>query len=353
MPRQTDILELSIGYDEDTRTSTWLDSVDSNFETIDNTLGVLLKAISDAGFELSKNVLLEDDWESGFKLLQTTLPKTALFNSVRANKFIYLFENNSVGDGAIFKFNTIDNSIQEVTTAVVPSGFTKFCSETDGTYIYLLAGRENNVSSDKIYRFTVETETIELLQEVLVKKVSYCSSAIVGTNIYLFGGIDENASSIQNDGKRWVIKFNTENHSSSNLGNKFADGYTSSSAIAFDNNIYIFGGLTSNAPQAVIYKYSTVNNILTTVTSLPVALMKTNLILVANNIYIVGGYNYNLKSTAVYSFDVYTNQLTTKDYTLPEGLSNSTLTYANSYGYLFGGEDTNNNTTNKIYRYIP
>ena len=62
MSSKTENLELNISYTENQRTVSWIDGIDNNFQILDNTIGAVLKGISDSGILLSDNVDLIDDF---------------------------------------------------------------------------------------------------------------------------------------------------------------------------------------------------------------------------------------------------------------------------------------------------
>ena len=69
MSSKTENLELNISYTENQRTVSWIDGIDNNFQILDNTIGAVLKGISDAGLSLATSVDLIDDFGSGYSSL--------------------------------------------------------------------------------------------------------------------------------------------------------------------------------------------------------------------------------------------------------------------------------------------
>lgn len=135
---------------------------------------------------------------------------------------------------------------------------------TYGTDIYICGGRDNNGYFGNIYKFNALTNQISL-----VGNSSYSAGgmgvAIVGDNIYMFGG-QPTAQTRTNA----ICKYNITSGTTTSLSATLATAVSKCACCAVGTDIYIFGGLTLSGPINTIQKFDTLTNTITTLpTTLP------------------------------------------------------------------------------------
>lgn len=162
-------------------------------------------------------------------------------------------------------------------------------------YAYLFGGQGSN----KIYQASLDNPGNWIDTEATLPSILYNSSlAIVGSNIYLFGGND-GYNSISN------IYFAPVNNplNWTDTGDTLPGALDSSSLAMGNGFIYLFGGQTNNVASALIYQAST---------------------------------------SDLSSWSVSGN--------IPVALYGSTIAQSNGYWYLLGGQTSFNITVNTIYQ---
>lgn len=117
------------------------------------------------------------------------------------------------------------------------------------------------------YRITAADDvivdnTVGTSSATLPKGVYNAAIAAVDTNIYLFGGVDGDGNMSDS-----IMKFDTTTETATTLSTvRLPYPSTRIAAITFGTDIYLFGGLINNgsvAHQHTIYKFDTVNEIIT------------------------------------------------------------------------------------------
>lgn len=340
---KTTNLDLNVGYAETDRTQSWINGIDDNFRSLDNSLGTIFKAIENAGIVLSRNVALEDEWSTGAYTINTSF-LTAFKNGVatRFGSYIYIFIGNENSTGEIYKFNAVKYTLTKL-EAELPLGFNNFKAEQYQGKVFLLGGCVGQVASNLFYIFDIATEEIEVPDGTLTTTVSNCGSCLIDGYIYLFGGLDENNNKLNT-----ILKFNARDYSNSLLATTIPMSIAELTACSKDNVAYIFGGNSSNK----IYKFNSLDNTISAITAeLPDYVYANKSILLNNNMYILGGKTNSELLNIIYKFNLENETLTSLTFTLPTAVANFAIAITDSYGYLFGGE-ISTGSSNRIIRFV-
>ena len=195
-----------------------------------------------------------------------------------------------------------------------------------GTDIYIFGG---DTVTDEIYKFDTTTETITTLTTKLPSARKDYGGCSVGTNIYFFGG--NNSSGYLSE----ILKFDTTTETITTLSATLPSGYkVHYGTHLVGNDIYISGVMT-NLYKTTMFKFDTTTE---TITTLSATLPNENMCaaatqVVGNTIYFFGG-----GSNAIRKFDIENGTFTTIETTLPTATNYHGSALVGNNIYLFGGE---------------
>ena len=173
------------------------------------------------------------------------------------------------------------------------------------------------------------------------------SSAIIGNNIYLIGGIDNDSSSII-----YVYCFNTETGEIAIKGELSQKDYCLTS-VPVGNLIYTMGGYGSDTYKSnrnLCYAPST--DSWTTKTNMTGRRCGHSATAINNKIYVFGGMSNSTTTTKTcYCYDPSANSWTTKS-NMPINIAFGDACTVENYAYIIGGQ-TGTGYVTSIYRYDP
>lgn len=224
---------------------------------------------------------------------------------------IYLFGGYSSSTlNTIYKFSTTTGQLIALSTTL-PTALYKSVAAVIGTDIYLLGGQSDGsitTAKNTIYKFSTISETLETLSAILPTKLTETAAAVVGTDIYIFGGRTERAGLPP---VNTIYKFSTTSGVVETLSTTLGEYAYNIGAAAVGTDIYLFGGQVSSGVSNKIYKFSTTTGILTTLPiTLPTALNEAPAVVVGTDIYLFGGWT-SASSSAVTN-TIYKFSITTK-----------------------------------------
>ncbi|HPH99727.1 MAG TPA: kelch repeat-containing protein, partial [Chitinophagaceae bacterium] len=171
-----------------------------------------------------------------------------------------------------------------------------------GNSIYIFGGRitrSGNTGytiSKKIEVLDTKTNKVSMLSQTLTKERHFMSAAIIGDNIYLFGGVHDELgiNGIEND----IEIFNTNTKAASILSDSLSQNKCATSAAVVEDKIFVFGGEFFKPRPYTEYQYNTIEMLDTKtqkVDTLPLKLKNvktgTCAVTVGNKIYVFGGYD--------------------------------------------------------------
>jgi len=219
-----------------------------------------------------------------------------------------------------------------------------------GSNIYLFGGHNGSTAVNTIYTATVADPTTwsVVAGKILPGNLSDSQIAIVGSNLYLFGGY--NGSGYSNviytatvaDPTTWSV-----------VAGKILPGNLGDSQLAIvGNNLYLFGGYTGSGVTNVIYTATVADPTTWSVVAgktLPTNLNLSKIATVNNNLYMFGGHN-GAATNAIYTATVAdpTTWSLVAGKTLPGNLFGSQFAAVGDNLYLFGGHN-GSSSTNVIY----
>ena len=204
----------------------------------------------------------------------------------------------------------------------------------DTTALWVKTAQPQNVTVD--YDIDNGVESVQLMTEQLPTGASGIACGVVGTNCYLFGGIDQSSR------LDTINKYDTSTNTITTLATTLPQQLRSPACGVVGTTCYIFGGLgNGNVPTNAIYAFDTSTNTITTVSAtLPQALQGPACGVVGTKIYLFGGWNNNPKNP-IYEFDAEAETLSTVSATLPTAAYNMACCVVGTKIYLFGGNTAN------------
>lgn len=223
----------------------------------------------------------------------------------------------------------VDNALY-----TLPSEIALGSSAIIGNNIYLIGGIDNEGSPiTNVYCFNTETgETT--IKKALTQKDYYLTSVPVGNLIYTMGGYgSENYKSNRNlcyapNTDSWTTKTNM-------TARCFRH-----SATAIDNKIYVFGGmLNSTTATKTCYCYDPSANSWTTKSNMPINIVDGDACTVENYAYIIGGVTDTGCVTSTYRYDPNTNAYSTLA-TLPAERASHRCAVIDNKIYMINGDYT-------------
>lgn len=166
----------------------------------------------------------------------------------------------------VFKYDTLNDTFsrgEKLTSSTVAYG--SIVKAIDN-YIYIFG--------DGLKRYDTLTGTTTSLLSVPYN-CAYGAGAVVGTDIYLFGG-----------GTKDAYKYDTLKNTYTDLFNNPFSNCENARAIAINTSIYIFGG---NETKSLCCKYDIISDGYTKLENIPYEVSDVSIALVENVIYLLGG----------------------------------------------------------------
>lgn len=190
-------------------------------------------------------------------------------------------------------YNSVERYAIELISSSIPQELNQYAMCVSGNYIYFFGGNYSGNFTNKIFRYNIETSTMEELAEILPISVS------------------------------------------------------EQGAIELNENIYLFGGQTSTGVNKNIFKYEIATGTISTLSENGVSMIKPELATDGTDIYIFDTVpNY---SEAVYKYNISANSVSQMA-TLPVNINEAALCYNNGYLYLIGGSEYGASAIASIYK---
>ena len=216
------------------------------------------------------------------EILSITLPeKKAGITAVAFGENIFLFGGSATNyEGSIYKFNTISETLVLMNSVTAATGFA-FGYAID-QYIFIGGGSSNITGNKRMYKYDPINDSIE---EVLTSEDIdgfYLSSALIGKNIYIIDSTTYGTG---------VLKIDTLNYTITSTNITLPRGASGAATFAINNTIYVCGGRTASlAFTNTIIKIDTDSMSVETLTStLPNNLECRNVAIKNEKAFLVGG----------------------------------------------------------------
>lgn len=220
-------------------------------------------------------------------------PNLSSFHVEIVDTNIYLFGSNRL----LYKYDILTNMYTELTK--VPYNFDPDYSKTAviGTDIYFFGGL-GSPSGYAAYKYDTLTNSYTKLAEIPYEFTSGIAIS-VKNYIYLFGG----SGGI----KKETYKYDPKTDTYTQLANMPYSFYGKGDAVVVGNNIYIFGN--NNTYSNAAYKYNTLDDTFQKLQNTPSndsknTLYDNTVVAVGSDIYLIGGH-YDSKN--FYKYDIKTN----------------------------------------------
>lgn len=180
--------------------------------------------------------------------------------------------------------------------------------------------------------------------------LAYSQSAVIGSYVYLFGGYNSATGHYTNV----IYRAPTSDPTAwSNTGATLPGSVGAAQLAVVGSYVYLFGGVNDSAYLNTIYKapISDPTAWVDTGAHLPTTLGASSIAVVAGNVYLFGGTISGTASRVIYTAPTSNpTAWTDTGALLPAGLAFSSLAVVNGYIYLFGGENPTFTPVKVIYR---
>ena len=271
------------------------------------------------------------------------------------NRFIRLNINEAAAE-----FVSIDSIFTNLTILDNGSGFCQ-----NGNIVYIVTTGCNvsgtSYSNTSILACDLSTKQASRLGTLVYDSdtsgtsqfsaIEYCNE-----NLYIAGGVRKSYANVTNTVKIFDLSTNTSRIAYT-LNRKAANH----TMAAIGSNIYIFGGANQQDIYQEVYKIDTVNNTITTVSTYPVKCFCMSTFSVGNNIYLFGGAKQSSGAkptgngqTAIYKFNTQTNTFSLLPISLASGQFYSVIYNSALYCYVIKTEgDSSAKTKAKFVVNVP
>lgn len=202
------------------------------------------------------------------------------------------------------------DTLETASTGVaMPSNYYREAATSKvGNFIYLLGGQKYSTMSLDIYQYNIVEKTITKIAATIPNNSVYgwraFGYATVGTKIYLFGGYKSTSSSTSNYASS-AYYFNTETSTFTTITTPLSYHRVEMATAVIGTDIYLIGGRTSSGTETSwITKYDTLLDKYTALANLPTVCSSCRATPIGTDIYVYIGLN-------IYKFDTVTNTVTT------------------------------------------
>ena len=216
------------------------------------------------------DIIADEEWlpASTYPSIPTSASQYGMNgNMIGDGDYIYMFfyaDSNS-------KFNIKTGTFTTIASLAYVTADTVICKK-DG-FIYLFGGSAGGSSYQRASKYDIENNTFTTLRDIPFK-FYLGGGAIVGDNIYLFGGnLDTTAYS-----------YNIETNTYTKLPN-IPYSFKNGRCVAIDEKIYLIG---SSGMANAFYVYDTQTSSYSALTSLPIDITNEGAVTYNNTIYIIG-----------------------------------------------------------------
>lgn len=273
---------------------------------------------------------------------------------VTIGEYVYLFGGHdgalALASSAIYRAPVSDPVSWINTGKTLPTAAAASQLAVIGTDIYLFGGYDTVGYNRKIFKSTLADPTTWVDTGTLIPgNLGWSHLSVIGSGIYLFGGYNGSAPT------NVIYTAPVSNPTSwTQVAGKFLPDNIYAGQIAMiDNYIYLYGGINATINLNTIYRASIVDPTswsLVAGKTLPSALALSSLVIIGDKMYLLGGANGSGYTNAIQSASVSDpTTWTTSASVLPGPLGSSSMAVIDNYVYLFGGKNATTQT-NVIYR---
>lgn len=256
----------------------------------------------------------------------------------RVNNLVYLFGAYTQSP-KILTYN-MDTLVTASTGVAMPSNYYREAATGRvGNYIYLLGGLKYATMSLDIYQYSISENTLTKLSVTIPNNSIYgwraFGYATVGTKIYLFGGYKSTSSSYSYQASS-AYYFETETLTFTTIASPLSNRVEMGTAV-IGTDIYLFGGRNSGGSEtSAITKYNTLLDKFTAVGNLPSVCSNCRATAIGTDIYIYW-------DTKIFKFDSLTNSVTTVSTGLAWSFSGGSIVSYGTNIFNFCGSYLTNN----------
>lgn len=238
---------------------------------------------------------------------------------------IYIIQGSTTSSKnttSVYKYNTLTKVIEQETALSSARLLYAGCAAV-GKNIYTFGGYNYSTFLSTIYRYN----TLEKSWKAITSMDDPCiypAVSAIGTKIYIFGGTKSSNNFLNS-----IQIFDTETNGISLLGTSLPEKMTQVGSAVVGTDIYLFGGYTGTGTNN-IWKFDTLTN---TITTLEVTLPG---IVTSCRTHVIGSKIFIFYLNKIYEFDTLTETITELSQTLPH-LKYGAGGSIGSSAYLIGG----------------
>ncbi|WP_414733891.1 Kelch repeat-containing protein [Acetobacterium carbinolicum] len=250
----------------------------------------------------------------------------------RVDNLVYLLGGYTMSPKILtYNLNTL---VTESTGVAMPSNYFRYAATGRvGDFIYLLGGLKYETMSLDVYKYSISENTLTKLVVTIPNNGVYgwqsCGYATVGSKIYLFGGYKSTSSSYSYISTS-AYYFDTETLTFTTIAAPLSSRAEMGTAVIGTDIYMICGRNSSGSIKDTIIKYDTLLDNYVTVATLPVSCVNCRATNIGTDIYV-------FYDKSIYKYDTITNLVTTVSSGLTWGLNGGTIiSYGTDIFYFCG-----------------
>ena len=290
----------------------------------------------------ANNVIVSEDqvWENGSRPERIEKLSTSMTNPIKyvgtaaVGNRVYMFGG---GSASTTKYNTIkyydiDSGSFVICGIALPKQLVEIAAEAVGTKVFLFGGADANNNYGTCYVFDTVEEKLDVLSAT-TDKLRSMPHAVIGSDIYLIGGVKSNGTTSQT-----VYKYDTENLAIGTVSVSMGSFYIYGDCCeAVDGKIYMFS-------PSYVGCFDPETKKITDLKIPGLQLHDMTTCSVGGKIYIFGGWTGDSSSNStktIYCFDPATGELSLCKSTLAAVTYGASAVGVGDKAYVFGGTNSN------------
>lgn len=243
-------------------------------------------------------IMVFDTETKTYETTGVTLPTaTCLMGSAAVGTKVYLFGGWKDQYHALSTVVIFDTETYTLETVSFLYTIRASCCAAFGTKIYVLGGGLGTNATPNNYCFIFDTETNQttLLGRLLPVEIANAAHAVVGSKVYIFGGITPYSGSSSTHRHDSIQVFDTETNSAVVLDTVLPFASEGMVARAEGTKVYLYGGDQNAKPyysDAIMVFDTETSSFETLESTLPFPAYGFGISVVGNDVYLFGGYSY-------------------------------------------------------------
>lgn len=251
---------------------------------------------------------------------------------------------------AIVRYDPSQDEIRR-SNLTMPDERRSMAAVKDGSQLLLFGGKgDHRPPVDEVLHIDVVDGTVEVDDRSLPLPLERSAAVSVGNDVYLFGGIST-------DGKTdAIIRYPTEG-GPVEVVQRLPAPRSEAAAVRHGSSVYVFGGAgPSDAPTDTIFRYDlTEDEVEVLDTTLPEPRGGARALMLGGDAFVFGGVTElpGEKTDRILRFDPTSQTVWTMDARLPTPRHLTEVAAHGNAAFVFGGNDEAGHSTDEIVKYVP